>query len=143
MTTLGASAADSAVTWFTCPELGPWVVLHAPAVLPAPSEGRRWRSAPARHSGSTLAEVLEPAAWQEEWALPASELGKPEALEASVPVLPAAEDEEGTAAAAGIAGAASAAAATDADSGDECCCPKRMETSSSSYPQSPGAYARC
>jgi hypothetical protein len=117
-------------------------VLHAPAVLPAPSEDRRWRSAPARRSGSTLAEVQRPAA-QEEWALPASELVEPEALEASDPILPAAEDEEETVAAAGITGAASTAAAVDADIGGECCCPTRMEPSSSSYPQSPDAYARC
>jgi hypothetical protein len=120
-------------------------VLHAPAVLPAPSGGRRWRSALARHSGSTLEKVQRPAA-QEEWALPASELVEPEALEASGPVPPAvaAKDEVKTAAAAGTAGAASAAAAAvDADSGDECCFLKRMEPSSSSYPQSPGAYARC
>jgi hypothetical protein len=120
-------------------------VLHAPAVLPAPSEDRRWRSAPARRSGSTLAEMQQPAA-QEEWALPASELVEPEALEASDPAPPAAaaEDEVETAAATGTAGAASAAAAAvDADSGDECCCQKRMEPSSSSYPQSPGAYAWC
>jgi hypothetical protein len=93
-------------------------VLHAPAVLPAPSEDRRWRSAPARRSGSTLAEMQRPAARQEEWALPASELVEPEALEASDPVLPAAGDEEETAAAAGTVGAASAAAAAvDADMG--------------------------
>jgi hypothetical protein len=94
-------------------------VLHAPAVLPAPSGGRRWRSAPARRSGSTLAEIQRPAAQKEEWALPASELVEPEALEASDPVPPAAaEDEAGTAAAAGTAGVASAAvAAADADSG--------------------------
>jgi hypothetical protein len=104
---------------------------------------RRWRSAPAHRSGSTLAEGLEPAARQEEWALPASELVEPEALEASDPVLPAAEDEEETAAAADTAGVASAAVAVDADIGDECCCPTKMEPSSSSYPQSPGACARC
>jgi hypothetical protein len=121
-------------------------VLHAPAVLPAPSEGRHWRSALACRSGSTLEEVQRPAAQEEEWALPASELVEPEALEASDPIPPAAaaEDEAETAAAAGTTGAASAAAAAvDADSGDECCCPKRMEPSSSSYPQSPGACARC
>jgi hypothetical protein len=118
-------------------------VLLAPAVLPAPSEGRRWHSAPARRSGSTLAEVLEPAARQVEWALPASELVEPEELEASDPVLPAAEDEEETAAATGTAGAASAATAVDADIGAECSCPTKREPSSSSYPQSPGAYARC
>jgi hypothetical protein len=117
-------------------------VLHAPAVLPAPSEDRHWRSALARRSGSTLKEVPEPAAQEEEWALPASELVGPEALEASDPVPPAvaAEDEAETAVAAGTVGAASAA---DAGSGDECCCLKRMEPSSSSYPQSPDAYARC
>jgi hypothetical protein len=90
--------------------------------------------------------MQRPAARQEEWALPASELVEPEALEASDPIPPAAaaEDEAGTAAAAGTAGAASAAAAAvDADSGDGCYCPKRMEPSSSSYPQSPGACARC
>jgi hypothetical protein len=118
-------------------------VLHAPAVLPVPSEGRRWRSALARHSESTPVGVLEPATRQEEWALPTSELVEPEALEASDPVLSAAEDEEETATAAGTAGVASAAAAVDADIGDKCCCPTKMEPSSSSYPQSPGAYARC
>jgi hypothetical protein len=90
--------------------------------------------------------MQQPAAQEEEWALPASELVEPEALEASDPVPPAAaaEDEAETAAAAGTAGAASAAAAVvDADSGDECCCPKRMKPSFSSCPQSPGAYARC
>jgi hypothetical protein len=88
--------------------------------------------------------MQQPAAQEEEWALPASELVEPEALEASDPVLPAAEDKEEAAAAAGTAGAASAAtAAVDADIGAECCCPTRMEPSSSSYPQSPGAYARC
>jgi hypothetical protein len=113
-------------------------VLHALAVLPVPSEDRRWRS------GSTLEEVQRPAAQEEEWALPASELVEPGALEASDPVLPTAEDGEDTAAAAGTAGVASAAAAAvDADIGNECCCPTKMEPSSSSYPQSPGAYARC
>jgi hypothetical protein len=90
--------------------------------------------------------MQRPAARQGEWALPASVLVEPEALEASDPVPPAAaaENEAETAAAASTAGAASAAAAAvDADSGDGCCCPKRMEPSSSSYPQSPGAYARC
>jgi hypothetical protein len=106
--------------------------------------GQTWRSAPARRSGSILEEMQRPAAQEEEWALPASELVEPEALEASGPVPPAAaEVEAGTAAAAGTAGAASAAATEDADSGDECCCPKRMEPTSSSYPQSPGACARC
>jgi hypothetical protein len=89
--------------------------------------------------------MQRPADRQEEWALPASELVEQEALEASDPVPPAAapEDEAGTAAAASTAGAASAAAEVDADIGDECYYPKRMEPSSSSYPQSPGAYARC
>jgi hypothetical protein len=124
--------------------MAPWALLHAPAILTVPSEDRRWHSAPARHSESTPVEVLEPAARQEEWALPASELVEPEVLEASDPVLPAAEDGEDTAAAAGTAGVASAAAAAvEANIGDECCCPTKMEPSSSSYPQSPGAYARC
>jgi hypothetical protein len=124
--------------------MAPWAELDAPAVLPAPSEGKHWRSALARRSGSTLEEVQRPAAQEEEWALPAAELVEPEALEASDPVLPAAEDEEETAAAAGTAGAASAAAAAvDANIGDECCCPTKTEPSSSSCPQSPGAYARC
>jgi hypothetical protein len=88
--------------------------------------------------------VLEPAARQGEWALPASELVEPEALEASDPVLPATEDEEDTATAADTAGATFAAAATvDADIRDECCCPTKMGPSSSSCPQSPSAYARC
>jgi hypothetical protein len=118
-------------------------VLHAHAILPVPSEDRRWHSVPARRSGSTLEKVQWPAAQEEEWPLPASERVEPEALEASDPVLPAAEDEEETAAAAGTAGAASAAAIVDADIGDECCCPTRREPSSSSCPQSPGACARC
>jgi hypothetical protein len=118
-------------------------VPHALAVLTVPSGDRRWRSAPARHSKNTLEGVLEPAARQEEWAIPASGLVEPEALEASDRVLPAAEDGEKTAADAGTARAASAAAAADADIRDECYCPTRMEPSSSSYPQSPGAYARC
>jgi hypothetical protein len=42
--------------------------------------------------------MQQPAARQEEWALPASELVEPEVLEASDPVLPAAEDGEDTAA---------------------------------------------
>jgi hypothetical protein len=98
--------------------------------------------------------MLEPAAQQEEWALPASELvgpveqSVPEALEASGPVPPAAaaEDEVSTAAdAAGTAEPASGAAAAAAGTGieAECCYPTQQEPSSSSYPQSPGACARC
>jgi hypothetical protein len=131
--------------------MGPWAELGAPAVLPAPSEDRHWRSVPARHSGSTPVGVLEPATRQEEWALPAAELVEqrvPEALEASGPVPPAAaaEYEAGTAAgAAGTTGPASgaAAAAAGTDTEARCCYPTQQEPSSSSCPQSPGACARC
>jgi hypothetical protein len=109
--------------------MAPWAELGAPAVPTAPSEDRRWCSVPARHSESTLVEVLEPAVRQEEWALPATELVEqraPEVLEASGPVPPAAaaEDEAGTAAvAAGTAGSASdAAAATGTGTETGCCC---------------------
>ena len=54
-----------------CPVLAPWAELGAPAVSPAPSGGKCWRSAPAGRSDSTLEEVLEPAVRQEE--LPAVE----------------------------------------------------------------------
>jgi hypothetical protein len=132
--------------------MAPWAGLGAPAVPTAPSEDRRWRSVPAHHSESTPVGVLESAARQEEQALPTAELVEPveqsvpEALEASGPVPPAAaaEDEAGTAAVgAGTAGSASAATAT-AGTGTEagCCCQSQQEPSSSSCPQSPGAYAR-
>ena len=48
-----------------------WAELGAPAVPPAPSGGKCWRSAPAGRSDSTREEVLEPAVRQEE--LPAVE----------------------------------------------------------------------
>ena len=71
ITMLGASATDSAVTWFTDPMLAPWAELGAPAVPPALSGGKRWRSAPDCRSDSTREESLEPAIRQEE--LPAVE----------------------------------------------------------------------
>ena len=51
--------------------LAPWAELGAPAVLPAPSGGKSWRSAPAGRSESRCEGVLEPAVRQEE--LPAVE----------------------------------------------------------------------
>ena len=93
--------------------LAPWAELGAPAVPPAPSGGKSWRSAPDGRSDSTREESLEPAVRQEE--LPAVE---PEVLaelvehEPDVPVtsgpdLPAAAVEAGTAAAStGTAGEA-------------------------------------
>ena len=71
ITTLGASAADSAVTWFTRPVLAPWAELGAPAVPPAHSGGKSWRSAPAGRSDSRCEGVPEPVVRQEE--LPAVE----------------------------------------------------------------------
>jgi hypothetical protein len=127
----------------------PWAELGAPAVQTAPSGEKRWRSAPARHSESTPVGVLEPAARQEEEALPAVKLvGQrvPEVLEASGPIPPAAaaEDEAGTTAvAAGTAGSASAAAAAGTGTEVGCCCQTQQEPSSSFCPQSPGVCARC
>ena len=101
----------------------PWVELGAPAVPPAPSGGKSWRSAPAGRSDSTCEEVLEPAVRQEE--LPAVEPEvlaelvehEPEVLVTSGPDLPAAAVEAGTAAAsAGTAGATGTAAACSLDS---------------------------
>ena len=96
-------------------------------VVPAPSGGKSWRSAPAGRSDSTREEVLEPAVRQEE--LPAvepevlAELGErheTEVLETSGPGLPAAAVEAGTAtAAAGTAG--------EARGEDGCCCQKQLE----------------
>jgi hypothetical protein len=132
--------------------MAPWAEMGAPAIPTAPSGDRRWRSVPARHSGSTLVGVLEPAARQKEQALPAAELVEPveqsmlEVLEASGPIPPtaAAKDEVGTAA--GAAGSvsgvvAAAAAGTGTEAG--CCYQSQKEPSSSSCPQSPGACARC
>ena len=114
----------------------PWAELGAPAVPPAPSGGKSWRSAPAGHNDSTREEVLELAVQQEE--LPAVEpevlaelveRHEPEVPETSGPTPPAAAIEAGTAAAAaGTAGAAGTAAAAEAaGSGDGCCCWKQLE----------------
>ena len=115
--------------------LASWAELGAPTVLPAPSGGKCWRSAPAGRSDSTREEVLEPAVRQEE--LPAVE---PEVLaemverhepETSGPGPPAAAVEAGTvAAAASTAEAASTAAAGTARAAggeDGCCCRKQQE----------------
>jgi hypothetical protein len=134
--------------------MAPWAELGAPAVPTAPYGDRRWRSVPARLSGSTHVGVLEPATRQKEQALPAAELVEPveqsvpEVLEASGPVplaAAAAEDGAGTAAgAAGTAGFASgAAAAGGTGTKVECCYPTQQEPSSSSCPQSPGVCTRC
>ena len=99
--------------------LAPWAELGAPAVPPAPSGGKSWRSAPAGRSDSTREGVLEPAVRQEE--LPAVEpevlaelveRHEPEVLETSGPGPP-------TAAAGGTAGAAGGE--------DGCCCRKQLE----------------
>ena len=107
--------------------LTPWADLGAPAVLPAPSGGNSWRSAPAGRSDSTREEVLEPAVRQEE--LPAVEpevraelveRHEMEEPETSGPAPPTAAVEVGTAAAA--AGTAGAAGGEDG-----CCCQKQLE----------------
>ena len=133
--------------------LAPWAELGAPAVLPAPSGGKCWRSAPAGRSDSTREEVLEPAVRQEE--LPAMEPvvlaelveHEPEVPVTSGPDLPAAAVEAGTAAAsagtAGEAGTAAASTAKAAGAEDECCCRKQRGQSSSSCPPSPSACAQC
>jgi hypothetical protein len=131
----------------------PWAELGVPAVPTAPSKDRCWHSVPASHSGSMLVGVLEPAAQQEEQALPAAELVEPveqsvpEVLEACGPVPPAAAAEDGAGTAAGVAGtagpASGAAAAAGTGTKAGCCCQTRQEPSSSSCPQSPGACARC
>jgi hypothetical protein len=129
--------------------MAPWAELGATTVPTAPSEDRRWRSVPARHSGSTLVGVLEPAARQREQALPTAELVEqrvPEVLEASGPVPPAAatEDKASTAAVtAGTAGSTSGAAAAGTGTEAGCCYQTQQEPSSSCCPQSPGACARC
>ena len=133
ITTLGASTADSAVTWFTLP----WAELGAPAVLHVPSGGKRWRSAPDGRSDSTREELLEPAIRQEELPTvdPAVlaelvEQHDPDVPVTSGPDLPAAV-EVGTAAAsastAGEAGTAAAGTAGAAGGEDECCCRKQRE----------------
>ena len=152
ITTLGASAADSAVMWFTRPCAGALAELGAPAVPPAPSGGKSWHSAPAGRSDSRREEVPKPTVWQEE--LPAkepevlAELHEPEVLVTSGPTPPAAAVEAGTAAASagttGEAGTATAAGTAGAARGeDKCCCWKQRERSSSSCPPSPGAFTPC
>ena len=133
--------------------LAPWAELGAPAVPPAPSGGKSWRSAPAGRSDSTREEVLEPAVRQEE--LPAMEPEvlaelvehEPEVPATSGPDLSAAAVEAGTAAAsagtAGEAGTAAAGTAEAAKGEDECCCRKQRGQSSSSCPPSPSACAPC
>ena len=118
--------------------MAPWAELGAPAVPPAPSGGKSWRSAPAGRSDSTREEVLEPAVRQEELPVvePAVlaelvERHEPEVPETSGPAPPAAAIEVGTAAAAaGTAGAAGTAAAGTigaAGGEDGCCCRKQRE----------------
>ena len=132
--------------------LAPWAELGAPAVLPAPSGGKSWRSAPAGRSKSTREEV--PAVRQEE--LPAMEpevlaelveRHEPEVLETSDPGPPAAAVEVGIATASagtvGEAGSATTGNARAAGGEDGCCCWKQRGKSSSSYPPSPGTCAPC
>ena len=118
--------------------LAPWAELGAPAVLPAPSEGKCWCSAPTGRSDSTHEEVLEPAVRQEELSTVEPEVlaelveqHEPEVLVTSGPDLPAAAVEAGTAAAAaGTAGEADTAAADTAGAAggeDGCCCRKQLE----------------
>ena len=134
--------------------MAPWAELGAPAVPPAPSGGKSWRSAPAGRSDSRCEGVLELAVWQEE--LPAMEpevlaelveRHEPEVLETSGPGPPAAAVDAGTAAAtagtAGEAGTAAVGTAGAAGGEDGCCCRKQREQSSSSCPPSPSACATC
>ena len=143
-------------TWFTRPCAAPWAELGAPAVSPAPSEGKSWHSALAGRSDSRREEVSEPAVRQEE--LPAKdpevlaklvELHEPEVLVTSGTAPPAAAVKAGTVAAAagtaGEAGTAAAAAGTTGAAGgeDRCCCRKQRERSSSSCPPSHSACTPC
>ena len=132
--------------------LAPWAELGAPAVPPAPSRGKRWRSAPDGRSDSTREELLEPAVRQEE--LPAVEPEvlaelvehEPEVPVTSGPGLPAAVEAGTAAASAGTAGEADTTAAGTAGAAggeDGCCCRKQWERSSSSCPPSPSACAQC
>ena len=131
--------------------MAPWAELGAPAVPPAPSGGKSWRSAPAARSESTCEEV--PAVWQEELPVVEPEVlaelveqHEPEVPVTSGPDLPAAAVGAGTtAASAGTTGEAGTAAGTAgaAGVGDECCCRKQRGQSSSSCPPSPGACAQC
>ena len=122
ITTLGASAADSAITWFTLPCAGALGWAGCPCCPACAFRGKSWRSAPAGRSDSTHEEVLEPAVRQEE--LPAVEPEvlaelvehEPEVPVTSGPDLPAVAVEAGTAAAsAGTAGAVGTAAAGTAE----------------------------
>src|SRR6185312_3706260 len=135
------------------PVLAPWAELGAPAIPPAPSGGKSWRSATAGHSESRCEGVLEPAVRQEELLAVEPEVlaelveqHEPEVPVTSGPDLPAAAVEAGTAAASdGTTGEAGTAASTAgaAGGGDECCCRKQRGQSSSSCPPSPGACAQC
>ena len=130
--------------------LAPWAELGFPAVPPAPSGDKSWRSAPAGRSDSRCEGVPERAVWQEE--LPAVEPEvlveqyEPEVPVTSGPDLPTAV-EAGTAvvASAGTAEEAGTEAGTAGAAGvvGECCCQKQQGQSSSSCPPSPGACARC
>ena len=110
--------------------LAPWAELGAPAVPPAPSGGKRWRSAAAGRSESRCAGVPEPAV---RWELPDVESAvlveqhEPEVPVTSGPDLPAAAIEAGTAVSAGTAEKAGTAAGTTGAAGgeDECCCRKQ------------------
>ena len=132
--------------------MAPWAELGAPAVPPAPSGGKRWRSAPDGHSDSTREESLEPAVRQEELLAVEVLAELVEQHESEVPVtsgpdLPAAAVEAGTAAASagttGEAGTAATGTAEAAGGEDECCCRKQRDRSSSSCPPSPSACAPC
>ena len=118
--------------------LAPWAELGAPAVPPAPSGGKCWRSAPAGRSDSTHEEVLEPAVRQEELPTVEPEVlaelveqHEPEVPVTSGPDLPAAAVEAGTAAAAAgtteETGTAAAGTAEVAGGEDGCCCRKQRE----------------
>ena len=136
-----------------CPVLASWAGLGAPAVLPAPSGGKCWRSAPAGRSDSMREEV--PAVRQEE--LPAVEpevlaelveQHEPEVPVTSGPAPPAAAVGTGTAAVASAgtaeeAGTEAAGTAGAAGGEDECCCRKQRGQSSSSCPPSPGTCTPC
>ena len=131
------------------PKVAPWAELGAPAVPPAPSGGKSWRSAPAGRSDSRLRDPLAPAVRQDELSAVEPEVlverHEPEVLETSGPGPPAAAVEAGTVAAAASTTRAAGIAAADvtAGSGDGCCCRKQLEGSSSSYPPSPGACTPC
>ena len=138
-------------TWFTRPCAAPWAELGAPAVSPAPSEGKSWHSALAGRSDSRREEVSEPAVRQEE--LPAMEPAVPvEQHEPEVPVTPgpappaaAVEADTAVVASAGTAEEAGTEAGTAGAAGgeDECCYQKQRERSSSSCPPSHGTCAPC